>query len=305
MIYSETDLVKLLAVVEKQFSSDLVKAEEAFTVFLAKSDDAKPAPEKKDEKAEKKPEEKEAPKADAQEAAPEAKADSKEAPPETEEAPAAQEGADNQQAAPAAEDGCDYDEEDLEHMNKMYASMSRGELKAHHDAVKNALDGQAQAQAPAADAQAAPAAPAAEAPSQPMDKCGEMNMSKAEGKVVAVKTDTITVTQANPEIALLKSEFEAQKAKSEGLQKNLDAVTEFLTKLVKKTAPAGKAITEMNAIQKSEDQGNAQEIMSKGEVTAKLEKKASDPALLKSDRDAINAYYLQGASFNTISHLLK
>jgi hypothetical protein len=49
----------------------------------------------------------------------------------------------------------------------------------------------------------------------------------------------------NTEVELLKSELETQK-------KNFEAVQEFLTKLVKKTAPQGKAITSLDVIAKSE-----------------------------------------------------
>lgn len=310
MNYTEKELVKLIADVEQQFTTHLAKAEEDFKASLVKAEgagaplvkaeDSQPAPEKKDDKAEKpaEKESKEEPPKEAKSDAPaEGKEPSKEAPsqeakPEGE-APAA---AASQTCQPG-EEGCDYDEEDHAHMQKMYASMSRGELKAHHDAVKRALDGQSEAAAPA---QAAPAA------SQPMEKCGDMSMNKTETQApVEVKPETIAVKQENPDLTLLKSEFEAQKAKAEGLQKNLDAVTEFLTKLVKKTAPAGKAITEMNAIAKSEPVQADEQALSKSEVTAKLDKKASEATLSKSDRDAINAYYLSGASFNTISHLLK
>lgn len=295
MQFNDKELTKLIEDVEKEFNAHLAKAEENFK--LAKSEEANSAApkvdepvtetkveeqplvkaeeEKKEEKKEDKPEEKKEESAEkpAEEAAAKPAEDKQEAPkedaPKAEEKPA--------EEAKCGEDGCDYDEEDFEHMHKMYASMSKGELKAHHDAVRKALD------------------------SQGMAKCGEMEMKKAE-ETVEVKAEA--VQPETKEVELLKSELETQKAKAEELKKNLDAVSEFLSKLVKKTAPAGKAITSLDVITKSEDIKEEKEL-TKSEITSILAKKAADPSLSKSDREAINAYYLNGASINSISHLLK
>lgn len=305
MQYTEQDLQKLVNEVEVEFTTHLAKHEaekalaksqgaegstapaETQVETLAKAEDGEKKPEKKPEakdesKEEKKPEGKEAPPFEAKKPEGEAKAPAAgEAAPEGE-APAPDAAA--APAAPAAAQGdeaCDYDAEDLEHMSKMYSSMSRGELKAHHDACRRALD------------------------SQGMAKCGDMSMAKAEeNKAVAVEAIVVPATTPSPEVELLKSENEAVKAKNEGLQKSLDAVTAILTKMVeKKAAPQGKAITSLEAIAKSE--ATEEKSLSKGEVTQILAKKAADPSLKKSDRDAINAFYLTGASIQTISHLLK
>jgi hypothetical protein len=112
-------------------------------------------------------------------------------------------------------------------------------------------------------------------------------------------------SEVGPEIELLKSELTAEKAKFDLLKKQFDGVAEFLTKLVeKKAAPAAKAITSLDVIAKSEDSGE-DKVLSKGEVNSILSKKSSDPTLKKADRDLINAYYLNDASINSISHLLK
>ena len=109
----------------------------------------------------------------------------------------------------------------------------------------------------------------------------------------------------NTEVELLKSESQAKDAKIDGLQKSLDAVSTFLTKLVeKRVAPAGKAILSLDVIAKSEG-GSDEKTLSKGEIDAALIKKSQDPKLEKSDRDLINAYYLSSGSINSISHLLK
>lgn len=295
-MYTEKELEKLINDVEQEFTSHLAKAEENFR--LAKSEtSAAPVEalvkaeesEKKPPAEDKKPEEKKPESKGPEEKAPEA-AKEGEKKPEGEAPPAAAHGEHKPegeaQVAPAqaqgGEDQCDYDDADRDHMQKMYMSMSKGELKAHHDSCRAALD------------------------TKGMAKCGDMSMSKSETAVTSVEVKAeIVKPEPNKELELLKSEIAAEKAKTEGLQKSLDAVSAFLTKLVeKKVAPQGKAITSMDVIAKSE---NAPEdkVLTKGEIDAALSKKSMDPKLEKSERDLINAYYLSGASINSISHLLK
>lgn len=301
MQYTEKELSKLIEDVEKEFTTHLAKAEEEFnasklakseeesaapvvdgTETLAKAEDDKPA-----DKPEEKKEEKEEPKSEEKPAA-EAKEGEGDKP--AAEAPAKEEGKEaapaEEAAAPAADEGHGYDDEDLEHMHKMYSSMSKAELKAHHDAIKNCLDACGS-----------------------VEKCGEESapapMAKSEETSVEVKAEVKAEEKPAEEVELLKSEISAKSAKVEELQKNLDVVTEFLTKLfAKKPAPAGKAITNLDAIQKSEG-GKEEKTLTKSEITTILAKKAADPSLTKSDREAINAYYLNGASIDKISHLLK
>jgi hypothetical protein len=271
MQYTQTELAKLIETVETEFSGYLAKSEvvNSSAAPLAKAEDAKP--EKKDEKS---PEKKEAkPESKEEGKAPEHKEEGKA--PEAE-AKAPEHKEEGKEAAPAPEAhaegkedaGHGYDDEDMEHMHQMYSSMSEGERKAHHDAIMKC-----------AQAEQAPAAPQ-----------GDMAMAKSESIHSA-------------ETALMKSELEATKAANEQLKKNLDGIQEFLTKLVKKT-PQGKAITSLDVITKSE---NVQEDkqMTKSEINTILAKKSADPTLTKSDREAINAFYLNDANFNTISHLLK
>ncbi len=345
MYYTETELAKLIESVEKEFRTDLAKAE-AGVEPLNKAEDAPP---KKEAKPEEKPEEKEheAPKEEAKEAVPAPEEGKEAAPAEGEAAPAPeahQEGAGQ---------GHDYDDEDLEHMHKMYMSMSPGEQRAHHDALRKCMDASMGKQA----------APGAEkAPAAPMDKSeaarrnGGKEEEAAPGKVPGAKSedskangdrlDSLKKVEAGKDLNndpknggiegqapanakgpkseasytpnkelydmgksedfdLLKSEVEAQKNKAETLQKTLDSVTEFLTKFVQKTsAPQGKAVTSYDVIAKSEGVNETQP-MTKSEILGILSKKASDPSLAKSDRDAINEFYLNNASVNSISHLLK
>lgn len=295
MQYTETELAQLIEKVEKAFTADIAKAEDLKAAELAKSEEASDSvaqptktlakgeeaegkEEKKDEKAEEhKEESKEEPKEESKEAPKEAAAEeSKEESEEAHKEESAEHKADD-------EDHSGYDDEDMEQMHKMYRSMSKGELKAHHDSVRKALDG------------------------HNMDKCGDITMSKSEENTSVEVTPEVTEPKVeNKEMELLKAEVEASKAKAESLQKNLDAVTEFLTKFVKKSVPQGKAITSLDVVHKSEESNEGEDItLSKGEITAILKTKSADPTLAKSDRDAINAYYLNGASINTISHLLK
>lgn len=297
MQYTEQELSQLIKSLETEFSAHIADVTGAAQpASLAKAEDEKPA-EKKDESKDEAPADKEESKPEAKESKEEPKdapaAEAKEAKPEGEEAaPAAP--AEEAPVAPSADEGASgYDAEDIAHMDQMYMSMSKAELLAHHDSCVRALDAigaeHTHAAAPAAE-QAAPAAPAAEAqaPAAEIDKCGDMSMSKSE---------------PNAELELAKSEAAAAKAEAEKLAKNLAGVQEFLTALVKKV-PQGKAITQYEQVQKSENaQGEVE--LSKSEINAKLLAKSQDPKLSKTDRDAINAFYLNQANFNTISHLLK
>lgn len=290
-MYTDESVNQLIKAVEEQFqahlakadaeASDLAKSEGASEVVeaeLAKAEDEKPEAKDKEEKkeapkSEEKPEAAaaEAPKADAAPAKEEGEAAAPNA-----EAPAAD--AEAAPAAPADAEGHGYDAEDLAALEQMYASMSRPELKAHHDAIKACLDAQG------------------------MEKCGSMAMAEAPAAPAPMAKSEETVPA---EVELLKSESSAKDVKIQELQKSLDVATEFLNKLfTKKTAPKEKAITSLETIAKNEGVNEDKEL-SKGEINAILTKKASDPSLKKSDRELINAFCLTGTSINSISHLLK
>jgi hypothetical protein len=383
MQITETELNKLIETVEQEFAVHLNKAEEAHAASLAKSEGSvsstlakaeDSAPPKKDKES--KPEDK-APKAESKEDAPPKEGEAPAAPaaegaPAEGEAPAAP-AAEGQPAAaaPAAAAGAGhgYDDEDMAHMLKMYQSMSRDELLAHHDCVRQCLDAMGNEQAPAA--------PGAEA-GPGMDKCGTMAMGKTEikdenptlnskpkaggenmnndkknggiegapphntpgaksaasnangakinksehdrrngGKIEgqephntpgakspASKAEGMQMSKSeNTELELIKSELEAEKAKNADLKKSFDKATEVLTAMVKKVVPQGKAITSLDVVAKSEG-GQESAELTKAQVTEILMKK-DQTKLTKSDRDAINSFYLGGSDFNTISHLLK
>ena len=303
MQYTETELNKLIETVEKEFSAVLTKSEIDSAAPLVKAEE-KPS-EKKADKPEEKKEEK--------------PADKKDAPPQAEEKPA-QEGAEKPapeaaappQAEAAQEESHGYDEEDMAHMEKMYASMSKAELKAHHDAIMKCAKAEAAPAAPAAAPADAAAAPIAKSEPKSHEEAngGQISANAPKGSPGAkspASTDQKNLSNMEKsektEFDLVKSELEAEKAKSAELKKNFDAVQEFLAKLVTKV-PQGKAITSLEQIAKSEPVNEAP-TLSKAEITQILSKRAADPTLKKSDRDAINAFYLGDANLNTISHLLK
>jgi hypothetical protein len=202
----------------------------------------------------------------------------------------------------------------MEHMKKMYMSMSEAELKAHHDCIAElAKCGQmAAGAAPAAPAaQAAPAIQKGEITSHDEASGGQISGAPVPHSVPGAKSPASKVEgvqmekSENNAVELAKAETAAANAKAENLQKSLDIATQILTKLVeKKAAPAGKAITSLEVVAKSEGQGE-EKSLSKSEIDAKLLAKSTDAKLEKSDRDLINAYYLSGGSINSISHLLK
>lgn len=112
----------------------------------------------------------------------------------------------------------------------------------------------------------------------------------------------------NEEVKMVKSEVEAIKAENEELKKNLDTVTELLNKMfdTTKKAPAQKAITGMTYVAKSEETKEEADVtkLSKSEITAKL-KTLDYGTLSKSDRDAINNFYLNNGSVEKVKHLIK
>lgn len=282
-MYTDVELMKVLESVEKEFNTHLAKAEEELkTASLAKSED-KPFPPKDEKKPEEKEEGKEEkkpegePKPEGKEEPKAAEGEQKPAEAQGEAQPEAQaqpEG--QQQPQPQGDEGHGYDAEDMEHMNKMYMSMSKAELKAHHDSCRMALD------------------------SQGMQKCGDMGMAKSE----ELASFEVKVPQLEAETALLKSELSAEKAKTAELQKKVDLAAEFMGKLAaKKSAPQGKAITDLSVIAKSEEIKD-EKTFTKEEVNSILNKKVSDPTLTKSDREAINNYYLGSKDIKIVRHLL-
>lgn len=163
------------------------------------------------------------------------------------------------------------DEEDYETIDDLYASMTKSEKEAHYAAVKKSIFGE-------------------EVEEEAVE---EQSMEKSEE--VEAKED-------NDEVEMLKSE-------NEELKKNYEQLNELVSKLFNtKKAPAQKAVTNVNYIAKSEETEVEEKEdfsnMSKNEVTAKL-KSIDYSELKKSDREAINNYYLDNGSVESIKHLIR
>lgn len=354
MQYTETQLTKLIEDVEREFTSHLAKAEDS-NAPLAKAEEGDKKPfEKKPEDKEAAPEAKPEAEAKPEEGAPEAKPEEGKAPEAAAVAPAGP--AADAPGAPAAEH--DYDQEDLNHLEKMYMSMSEGERKVHHDAImkcagsgcgsapsqpmiqKSELNAHPEnAPSPKDNAKAMdndPAnggiegqephnSPGAKSPASDSNGA-KINKSEAArrngGKIEAGNepkgspgakspaskeqgTASMEKSELGTETELLKSELSTVNAKYDDLKKNFDAVAAFLTKFVeKKPAPAAKAVTSLDVIAKSEG-ANEEVPLNKAEIDSKLLAKSQDVKTSKSDRDAINAFYLGSNDIKGISHLLK
>jgi hypothetical protein len=171
------------------------------------------------------------------------------------------------------EESHDYDEEDMEEMRKMYSSMSKAELKAHKDVIEKCY----------------------------MAKCGEMTqMGKSEEASQKAESKS-----SSSEQSLLKSELEAIKKENEDLKKSIEGLVAAINTFVtKKQAPARKAITNIEFVKKSEEEGQ-EKPLTKSEIYAILAKKAKDPSTSPQDRAAINEFYLTNGSVEKIAHLLK
>ena len=309
--YSEERLLSMLAEVEKEFAPHLVKAEKSFGLFKAEDES-----EKKDEpEAKEEPKKIESEKPEDKGVKDQAQQDTSKAPaegekPESKEARVGEDTKEN--AAPsedphgAAEDH-GYDDEDMTHMHSMYSSMSKPELKAHHDVIRKCMDGMGLAKCEDGMAKAETLDGAKDAEGYRPNGGPKEGEAKSESKGPAT-SDTQAMTKSEKDVAIeevtmLKSELEAVKAKSAEDKKNLEAALQkFLTKFVDSSAPAGKAITSLDIIAKTEG-ANKEKPLSKSEVDAKLLAKAKDPTLAKGDREAINSYYFS-KNIETVRHLL-
>jgi len=184
----------------------------------------------------------------------------------------------------------DYDEEDIDEMDKMYASMTKNEAEAHYESIQRALG---------------------------TESSEEVVEPKAEEQVIAKseeKAETkIEASDDNTESELLKSELDNVKKEKEDLKKSLEKLTTAFTKFVKgdSSAPKQKAITRIEYIQKSEDEVVIEDEkadvskLSKSEISTRLTQKIREGKLEKTDKQKIDQYYLDGNNnLETIKHLL-
>lgn len=312
-MYTDMELNSLIADVEREFTSHLAKAEKSFG--LAKSEDESDKKDKsKDEekKESSKPMESEKPedKGIKDQHQQDSSKEDKEQPMESKEQREASDSKENSKPSDDAHGEAQdhgYDDEDMQHMHSMYSSMSHGELKAHHDAVRKCMDGMGLGKCEAGMSKSELEDGAKDAEGYRPNGGPKDGESKSESKGPA-SSDAQAMNKSEKdvvveEVSLLKSELEAAKAETSEAKKNLAAVESFLKKFVEKTAPAGKAITSLDIIAKSEN-GSKEKPLSKSEIDAKLLIKAKDQSLSKSDREAINSYYFS-KNIEKVSHLLK
>lgn len=180
--------------------------------------------------------------------------------------------------AQASETEFDYDDEDIQEMDKMYASMTKTEAAAHLESLKRAHG------------------------------IAEQATEKSEAEVVEK-------TEEKEDNDLLKSEIESVKQENSELKKSLEKLTSALTKFVKKgeKAPKQKAITKIEYVKKSEDdeslqgEGKKEDIakLSKSDIAKRLSEKIRSGSLEKSEREKITQYYDNGqTNIDSIKHLL-
>lgn len=303
--YTSEELGSLLEEVSKDFSA-----------FLAKSEDESEKKDPKEEgekqempKDESKKMDSEMPKEESMKEEPKKEMSEGKESGEAPESKMPMEG--EKQGMPAEDHG--YDQEDMDHMHQMYSTMSKGELKAHHDIIRKCMDGMgfAKCESGMAKAEMEDAAKDAEG--------FRPNGGPSDGEAASTKTPKASDTQAleksekglvlevssDKEIALIKSELQIAKSENEKSKKELEAAVAFITKFVEKTAPAGRAITSTDIIAKTENVNGNEKPLSKSEIMVKLSSKAKDPTLSKSDRDAITSYCLSKSNISKVSHLLK
>lgn len=307
MEYTQEQLNSLIKSVEDEFSADLAKVEESFK--LAKSEDFPPKKDESKEKDEKRAsEEGKDSKKPIEEEKPEDKGAKDQDQQKAGESPLPKEGEPNEpQAGDKLADGQDeghgYDDEDMSAMHSMYSSMKKPELKAHHDAIRKCMDGMGLAKCE--DGMVKSEMEDAAKDAEGYRPNGGPHDGEAASSKTPAHNDAQALNKSEPstEVSLLKSELEAVKAKSAEEKKNLEAAMQnFLAKLVEKTVPAGKAITSLDVIAKTED-SQKEKVLSKSEIHDKLLAKSNDKSLSKSDRDAINSYYFN-KDIKKVSHLL-
>ena len=186
------------------------------------------------------------------------------------------------------EESVETDSEEFETIDDLYASMSKNEIEAHYSSLKKVMMAKAEEKEEEKEEdkeheekeKKEAKKEDKEEEKEEIEKCGDMSVKKSEKSLV----------QENEE-----------------LKKNLDTLNDLVSKLFSsKKAPAQKAITAASFIAKSEEiETETAEIaeMSKSEITAKL--KALDfQSLSKSDRNAINNFYLKNESVEKIKHLI-
>lgn len=130
-----------------------------------------------------------------------------------------------------------------------------------------------------------------------LEKCGEMKVVKSE----QLKYEQILKSE-------LKQEIEQLKKENAELKKSLNELVSRLLSAIQKNPPVRKTFS---VLTKNEDSISGQdktdiEKLSKSEIAEILKHKAASFTLSKSDREAINKYFITGQKdINLVKHLLK
>jgi hypothetical protein len=135
-------------------------------------------------------------------------------------------------------------------------------------------------------------------------------MSKAERQAHLEALNKAEETKIEPmqksENTLAKSQAEeiaALKKSNDELQRSMAELVQTMNKrLVKPQTPKGKALTQLSALNKSEE---APAQMTREEAKKILNKKAQTPDLAKSERELINDFCMNRVGLDRIQHLLK
>lgn len=172
-----------------------------------------------------------------------------------------------------------YDDEDFAEMDGLYAGMTKAEAEAHYKSVKKALFGEE----------------------------SEEVISKSE-EVSEVSTEENEEMIAKSEYDALVEGKEAAEKERDELKKSIEQLTEAIKGFNSSRAPKQKAITKMAYLGKSESASEEKEEvenLSKSEISKRLTAKIRNGEIKKSeDKEAVQAFYLENKSIETIKHLL-
>lgn len=187
------------------------------------------------------------------------------------------------------EESVEADSEDFETIDDLYASMTKSEVEAHYSSLKKVMMAKA------------------EEKEEEKEESKEHEEEEKKDKKEDKEEDKKEEMEKCGDMSAAKKSEKSLVEENEELKKSIETLNDLVSKLFSaKKAPTQKAITATNFIAKSEElETETVSIaeMSKGEVTAKL--KALDfQSLSKSDRDAINNFYLQNGSVEKIKHLI-
>ena len=207
------------------------------------------------------------------------------------------------------EESVEADSEEFETIEDLYASMTKNEIEVHYSSIKKVMMTKSEDE----DEKESKEHEEKEKKEdkkheekEEMEKCGEMSAKKSEDEDEDEEEEEKKDRKKSDAPKMDKSE-KSLIQENEALKKNLESLNDLVNKLfASKKAPVQKAITASSFIAKSEEletEGVNVAEMSKGEVTSKL--KALDfQSLSKSDRDAINNFYLKNESVEKIKHLI-